>query len=127
MKRREFVVLTGCGAAAAWPPLRARAQQKAATIGFLGAGAADTSTQLVDALKQGLGENGLVEGKDYVLEPRWAEGEYERFAAFARELVEQNARVIVVNSIAAARAAQLATAFISYVLAIINEPHGICI
>src|SRR6266446_3640355 len=124
MKRREFIMLTGGGAAAAWPPLRASAQQKAATIGFLGAGAADTSAQLVDAFKQGLGENGLVEGMDYLLEPRWAEGEYERFAAFARELVEQNARVIVVTTIAAARAAQRATSVIPIVMASINDPVG---
>jgi len=124
MKRREFIVLIGGAAATAWSPVRASAQQKAATIGFLGAGAADTSAQLVDALKQGLGENGLVEGKDYVLEPRWAEGEYERFAAFARELVEQNARVIVVTTIAAARAAQRATTVIPIVMASINDPVG---
>ena len=123
MKRREFIVLIGVGAAAA-SPLRASAQQKAATIGFLGAGAADTSAPLVDALKQGLGENGLVEGKDYVLVPRWAEGEYERFAAFARELVEQNTRVIVVTTIAAAQAAQRATSVIPIVMASINDPVG---
>jgi putative ABC transport system substrate-binding protein len=52
----------------------------------LAAGAAETSAPLIEALKQGLHENGLVEDKDYVLEPRWAEGHYERFPAFAREL-----------------------------------------
>jgi putative tryptophan/tyrosine transport system substrate-binding protein len=124
MKRREFILLIGSGAAAALPPLRASAQQKAAAIGFLGAGGADTSAQLVDAFKQGLGENGLVEGKDYVLEPHWAEGEYERFPAFARELVERNARVIVVTTIAAARAAQRATSVIPIVMASINDPVG---
>ena len=71
MKRREFI--TVLGVATAWP-FAARAQKRPASIGFLGAGAADTSAHLMKAVKQGLRENGLVEGKDYVLEPRgrWA-------------------------------------------------------
>jgi len=87
MRRREFITLTG--GVVAWP-LAARAQQSA-SIGFLGAGAADTSAALIDALKQGLRENGLIEGKDYVLELRWAEGQYERFPSFARELADHGA------------------------------------
>jgi putative tryptophan/tyrosine transport system substrate-binding protein len=107
MRRREFITLIG-GAAATWP-LAARAQQKPAGIGFLGPGAAETSAPLIEAMKQGLRENGLIEGKDYVFEPRWAEGDYERFPAFARELVDRGARVIIVATIAGARAAQRAT------------------
>jgi hypothetical protein len=90
MQRRKFITLIG-GAAVAWP-LVARAQQKTTSIGFLAAGAAETSAPLIEAVKQGLRENGLVEGKDYVLEPRWAEGHYERFPAFARELAERAER-----------------------------------
>jgi putative tryptophan/tyrosine transport system substrate-binding protein len=121
MKRREFIaVLSG---AVAWP-FAAPAQQKSAGIGFLGAGAADTSAPLIEALKQGLLENGLIEGKDYVLEPRWAEGHYELFPAFARELADNGARVIVVGTVAAARAAQRASSTISVVMAIINDPVG---
>jgi putative tryptophan/tyrosine transport system substrate-binding protein len=122
MRRREFNTLLG-GAAAGWP-LAARAQQKPAGIGFLGAGAAETSAPLVEALKQGLRENGLVEGKDYVLELRWAEGNYERFPAFARELLERGARVIIVVTIAGARAAQRATSVIPIVMASMNDPVG---
>ena len=100
------------------------AQQKSASIGFLGAGAADTSAPLIEALKQGLRENGLIEGKDYVLEPRWAEGHYERFPAFARELVDNGVRVIVVPTVAAARAAQRASSTIPIVMALMNDPVG---
>jgi len=122
IRRRELITLLG-GAAAAWP-LAARAQQKPAGIGFLGAGVAETSAPLVEALKQGLRENGLVEGKDYVLEPHWAEGNYERFPAFARELVERGARVIIVVTIAGARAAQRATSVIPIIMASMNDPVG---
>jgi putative ABC transport system substrate-binding protein len=123
MKRREFITLLGGITSALWP-LPLGAQQKPLGIGFLGAGAADTSTPLVEAVKQGLRENGLVEGKDYVFEPRWAEGRYDRFPAYARELTEQGARVIIVTTIAAGRAAQRATSVIPIILANINDPAG---
>jgi putative ABC transport system substrate-binding protein len=126
MKRRELIALLGGAAAASsvlWP-LPLSAQQKPSSIGFMGAGAADTSAPLIEAVKQGLRENGLVEGKDYVLEPRWAEGHYDRFPAYARELIEQGARVIIVTTIAAGRAAQHATAVIPIVMANINDPVG---
>src|SRR5262249_24898084 len=101
----------------------AHAQQKPA-IGFLGAGAAESTVPLVEALKQGLGENGLAEDKDYAFEPRWAEGRYERFPMFARELVDGGARVIVVTTIAGAHAAQRATSVIPIVMANLNDPVG---
>jgi putative ABC transport system substrate-binding protein len=121
MKRREFIVLGG--AAVAWPHA-ARGQKKLAVIGFLGAGAAETSVHLIEAIKQGLQENGLVEGKDYVLEQRWANGHYDRFPAFARELTDRGARLIMVTTVAAARAAQRATSVIPIVMTLINDPVG---
>jgi putative ABC transport system substrate-binding protein len=122
MQRREFIAVL-VGAAAIWP-LLARAQQKPVSIGFLGAGARATSATIVDALMQGLRDNGLAEGKGYVLEERWAEGAYERFPAFARELVERKVDVIVVSTIAAARAAQRETSSIPIVMGMINDPVG---
>ena len=80
MKRREFITLLG-GAAAAWS-LAARAQQPE-RLALLGSGAAQSSNIFVEALKQGLADNGLIEGKAYVLDVRWAEGEYGRFPALA--------------------------------------------
>jgi len=121
MRRREFISFIG--GAAAWP-ITARAQQKSASIGFLVAGAADTSAPLIEAFNQGLRENGLIEGKDYVLELRWAEGHYERFPAFARELADNGARVIVVGTVAAARAAQRASSTVPIVMALMNDPVG---
>ena len=121
MQRRDFIALVG--AAAAWP-LAAYAQQKSVVIGFLGAGSAARSVSMVGAIKQGLRENGLVEGKEYIFEQRWADGDYERFAAFARELVEQKVAVIIVTTIAAARAAQRETSVIPIVMGMINDPVG---
>ena len=121
MRRREFIALLG--GTAAWP-FAAHAQQKAVVIGFLGAGTAAKSTSMVGAIKQGLRDNGLVEGKEYIFEQRWANGEYERFPAFARDLVEQKAGVIIVTTIAAARAAQRETSVIPIVMGMINDPVG---
>jgi len=121
MRRREFItILSG---AAVWS-FAAHAQQKPVKIGFLVAGAADTSGPLIEAVKQGLRENGLIEGKDYVFELRWAEGHYERFPAFARELVDDGCRVIMVTTVAAARAAQRSTPVIPIVMALMNDPVG---
>jgi putative ABC transport system substrate-binding protein len=122
MRRREFIILLGSSAASV--PCAARAQQRPASIGFLGGGAGDANAPLIEALKQGLSENGLIEGKDYVLELRWAEGHYERLPALARDLADRGARVIIVSTIAAARAAQRDNSVIPIVMATMNDPVG---
>ena len=114
MRRREFITLVG-GAAATWP-LAAAAQKRTALIGLLGSGSAQSSGIFVDSLKEGLSDSGLREGRDYVLDLRWAEGNYERFPALARELVERKADVILGTTISAVRAAQRATATIPIVM-----------
>jgi putative ABC transport system substrate-binding protein len=109
IRRRELVTLLG-GAMAAWP-LAARAQKAPIRIGFLASGAAGSlvSASTIDAIKHGLSDNGLFEGRDYVLEVRFAAGNYERFPEFARELAQGGARVILATTIASVRAAQNVT------------------
>jgi putative tryptophan/tyrosine transport system substrate-binding protein len=88
MKRREFIMLLG-SAVAAWP-LAARAQQaKVPRIGFLGLAPASASASRVEALRAGLRDHGYVEGKDIVIEFRWAEG-VEQLPELAAELVRMN-------------------------------------
>ncbi|UPK36623.1 ABC transporter substrate-binding protein [Bradyrhizobium sp. 186] len=93
-------ITTICGS------LAAHAQTGPARLAFMGSGAAESSAILLEGLKTGLRENGLAESKDYIIDVRWANGAYERFPAFARELAQSNPRVILVTTIAAARAAQ---------------------
>src|SRR5262249_56650930 len=78
MKRRDFITLLG-GAAAAWP-LAARAQQRSRlpTIGFLGAGTPSVEGQRVAAFVQRLRELGWIDGRDVVIECRWAEARKQR-------------------------------------------------
>jgi putative ABC transport system substrate-binding protein len=121
MRRREFIAVIG--AAAAWP-LAARAQKPPISIGFLAAGAFGSANSAVQigAIKQGLRDNGLIDGHDYVLQARFAAGDYERFPGLARELVQAGARVILVNTIASVRAAQNVTPPVPVVMLAINDP-----
>jgi putative ABC transport system substrate-binding protein len=93
-------------------------------VGVLGSGSAQSSAFLIDALKQGLNENGLTEGRDYVLDVRWAEGDYTHFAALAFELLERKSSVIIVTTIAAARAAQQAAPATPLVITGLIDPVG---
>ncbi len=122
MRRRQFITLLG--GAAAWPRV-ARGQFKLAIIGVLGSGSAQSSAFLIDALKKGMNENGLAEGRDYVLDVRWAEGDYTRFAALAFELLERKSSVIIVTTIAAARAAQQVAPATPIVMTGLIDPVGV--
>jgi hypothetical protein len=98
MRRREFITLLG-GAAAAWP-LAARAQQADGMrrIGFLGGGTVSLRP-IYNGLLQGMRELGYWEGKDFVVEWRLAEGQYERFTEFAAEMVRLKVEVSVRRAI----------------------------
>ena len=94
MRRREFITLVG-GAAAGWP-LAARAQQGTLpVIGFMSSRSPEDSQSVLAAFRKGLSESGLVEGKNFVLEFRWARGDFGRLPAFAAELVNNRVAVIV--------------------------------
>src|SRR5260221_1939931 len=109
MRRREFVV--GLGSAAAWPVVAAQAQQSAMpVIGYLGSSSSGAATtDQVDALLQGLKENGYLVGQNVTIDFRWADGQYNRLPALATDLVSRKVTVIFAGGPPAAVAAKAAT------------------
>jgi putative tryptophan/tyrosine transport system substrate-binding protein len=122
MNRRDLISLLG-GAAAAWP-LAARAQQptKIPRIGFLGAVTPEDFPHLENAFRNGLGELGYVEGRNLVIEYRWAEGKAERLPELAADLVGLRVDAIFCITSAAARAAKNATTTIPVVFVGVSDP-----
>ena len=123
--RRRLVLALGAGALAA--PLAAFAQQKSAKvarIGFLGASSAAAFASLVEALRAGLRDLGYVEGKNIVIEYRWAEGKYERLPGLAAELVRLNLDVILAAGSPAVQAARRATTTLPIVMVGAGDPVG---
>ena len=77
-----------------------------------------------EALIAGLRELGYVEGKNIIIEYRWAEGKYERLPGLAAELVQMKVDVIVAAGSPAVQAAQQATTTIPIVMVRIGDPVG---
>ena len=121
MRRREFLGVLG--GSAAWP-LVARAQQRSMpVIGILGFGATIQAAPGVAAFRQGLRELGYAEGRNVVIEYRWAEGKPERFPALAAELVAQKVDVIFsAGGTLATLAAMRATSIIPVVFGVVGNP-----
>jgi putative ABC transport system substrate-binding protein len=123
MRRRDFIAGLG-GAVVAAGPLAADAQQPALpVVGFLGATAPENYTTFVIWFRRGLNEAGYVESKNVEVTYRWAEGQYDRLPALARELVAKRVSVMVATGgLPSSLAAKAATDSIPIVFTLGSDP-----
>jgi putative tryptophan/tyrosine transport system substrate-binding protein len=119
IERRKFLATLG-GAAVAWP-IAARAQQpvKPVRIGYLSATSAPDAN--MDIFRQGMGTVGYVEGRDFVLEARFAHRDYSRFPALVEELLSTKVVLIVLGG-PASRAAPFAEKSVPVVFGFSGDP-----
>ena len=116
-KRRQFLLATGALLAA--PMVEAQPAGKVYRIGWLTLGKpSPSSAYLTEALKEGLRELGYVEGRNYAIEARSAEGKMDRLDAAAAELTGSKVDVIVTNVNATTHAAKRATKTIPIVMTV---------
>ena len=113
MKRREFITLLG--GAAAWP-LAGRAQQpRTRVIGVLWPGTTSPGSPRMESFRQGLGEAGMIEGRDFRIELRYAQGGVQQLPELVAELVRMKVDVISPAGDFALRIAQQGTSTIPIV------------
>ena len=126
MERRTFLATLVGGLLAA--PLAAEAQprEKLPRVGYLSPGSPSEPLRRrrLEAFRQGLRELGYVEDQNIVIEPRWAEGKYDRYPALAADLVRLKVDVIVPVGGAATQAVQQATRTIPIVMSVVIDPVG---
>ena len=124
--RRQMMIALAAGALAA--PVTAFAQtQVRYRIGFLASEAlADPSqAKRLEALRSSLRQLGYTEGKNIVIDERWANGQYDRLPALASELIRLKPSVIVTSGTKATIAAKNATATIPIVMGSTGDPVGL--
>ena len=124
MKRRKFIALLGGAVTAS--PLVARAQQRAKVprIGFLFTAPFGSPEFLgvFEPFREGMRDLGYVEGQNFTVEFRSADGKQDRFASLAIDLVRVNVDLIVAAATPHARAAQQATRTIPIVVPVMADP-----
>jgi len=115
----SMVVLVSVGG---WLAARAQTAERIYKLGFLGQTSAGDLARQTVALRQGLRNLGYEEGRNLVIEYRWAERKLDRLPGLAAELVAENVEAIVTHGSAGSRAAKQATSTIPIVIAVVGDP-----
>jgi putative ABC transport system substrate-binding protein len=119
--RRKLVIALGAGALTAPFGSFAQQQGKVWRVGYLGPTSPAKNVSQLEAFRAGLRDLGYIEGKNLVIEFRWAEEKYERFPELAAELVHLNIDALVTMGTPGTRAAKQATATIPIVSAVSGD------
>ncbi|MGE5817661.1 MAG: ABC transporter substrate-binding protein, partial [Deltaproteobacteria bacterium] len=122
MKKKVTIFTLGALLFALCCPLRAQQPAKVPRIGFLIASSASANSARVEAFRQGLRELGYVEGKNIIIESRYAEGRVDRLPALAADLVRLKVDIILSAGPAVPRPASKATKTIPIVMAQDGDP-----
>src|SRR5256712_12220788 len=94
-------------------------------VAFLPGGPPPAFQHLIEPFRQGMRERGYIDGQDFVLEPRAAEGRFDRLPGLAADLVRSKVAVILVGATAPLRAAKDATNTVPIVIAgAVGDPVG---
>ena len=123
MRRKFFGLTLSAGLFALSLPAQAQQPAKVPRIAFL-LGSSPGADPRVEAFRQGLRELGYIEGKNIVIEWRYAEGNEDRLPNLAAELVRLNVEIIVTDGTNVTRAAKNATKTIPIVMASDADPIG---
>src|SRR5437868_2338541 len=97
---------------------------KIARVGFVYSGSPSSTTRGVSAFWRRLGELGWIEGRNLVVEARWAEGYIDRLPALMQEVIARKVDLIVTYTTPGAAAAKRATKTIPIVCASMGDPIG---
>src|SRR5262249_11711141 len=123
--RRKFLATLLGGAASAWACNGLAQSPKRPLIGFLGASSKAAGARYYDFFPLGMRELGYLEGRDYGLEDRYADGDGSRLPLLAEELVRLKPDVILVGSTQGVPAAKQATASSPIVGVNMTDPVGL--
>jgi putative tryptophan/tyrosine transport system substrate-binding protein len=124
MSKRSFVFALGAIFLTVSFPSEAQQSKKVPRIGFLSTTFSSTNPDRTEAFKQGLRDLGYIEGKNIVIEWRYAEGKLDRLSELAAELVRLQVDVIVSAGPPPTRSAKQATSTIPIVMAQDSDPVG---
>jgi len=124
MKLKYFVSLIALSIVAFSGPVSAQTTAKVPRIGYLIVSTPTAIADRLEAFRQGLNELGYVEGKNVVIDQRWADGKLDRMAELAAELLRLNVDIILSTGPQSTRVAKEATSTTPIVMGFDNDPVG---